>query len=128
MSRPGSAGEALDRRLQPLIDLRGVRMVSVVDGDGLLIRQHTPGPDAEAVAGHVPVVVGATRGMVRDAALEPPSVIVSESGNGVVLVAPLVMDFSLLVVADGHAVLGSIRYVLRETVPDVNSLLARGYR
>jgi predicted regulator of Ras-like GTPase activity (Roadblock/LC7/MglB family) len=66
--------------------------------------------------------------MVRDAALEPPSVIVSESGNGVVLVAPLVMDFSLLVVADGHAVLGSIRYVLRETVPDVNSLLARGYR
>jgi hypothetical protein len=48
--------------------------------------------------------------------------ILSENHDGVVILAPLTRGFVLVLVADGSAMLGAIRFEIKETVPDLDAL------
>lgn len=46
----------------------------------------------------------------------------SENGEGITIIAPLVKGFLLTVVADGSAMLGALRYEMKDLVPQLNQL------
>ena len=50
------------------------------------------------------------------------NLVVSENGEGITIIAPLVKGFLLTVVADGSAMLGALRYEMKDLVPQLNQL------
>lgn len=114
---------ALDHLLQRLTALRGVTAAAIVDADGFSIRlRHDFDIDEDALGVAVQIVLGAARQAAEKVQHGDTDMLLSENRNGLVLLAPLKKDLALVVMTDRSAMLGAVRFELRETVPQVNHL------
>lgn len=129
MMQTQGPGAAYDRRLSPLADLKGVKVAAVVDADGLVVRSMGSGVrDIDGASASAPMLAVAARSVTDHIGQQSTRMVFVENDDGTVLLAPLAQGFTLVVVADGGGILGSIRYVIRESLPDLNSLILRGWR
>ncbi len=97
------------RRLESLIEVRGVRGVYLVSQDGFAVAGLDPWPtDPEAVAAASAVTAVSCSGVGRSLALGALKFILLEYRHGAIVIAP--RDEGIwVVVADRHLVVGEIR-------------------
>lgn len=113
----------LDSLLSGLTALRGVTAAAIVDGDGFPIRlRHDFEIDQDALGVAVQIVLGAARQAAEKVNHGDTDLVLSENRQGLVLLAPLTKGLVLVVMTDRSAMLGAVRFELKETVPQVNQL------
>ncbi len=115
--------EEIDRHLVGLMSVRGVTAAAVVDADGFVthIRRDFD-IDADALGAAVQIIFGAAQRSAEHVGQGASKLVVSENREGVMLLAPLSGGFLLAVVTDSSAILGSVRFEVKETIPSLNQL------
>lgn len=115
--------DEIDKQLVTLTSIRGVTAAAIVDNDGLVthIRRDFE-VDADALGAAVQIVFGAARRAAENVNQGMSKLVIAENNNGVIMLAPLSNEFLLAVVADGSAMLGSVRFEVKQTIPVLNEL------
>jgi predicted regulator of Ras-like GTPase activity (Roadblock/LC7/MglB family) len=113
----------IERTLADLASLRGVTTAAIVDGDGFVthIRRDFE-VDADALGAAVQIMSTAATRAAEQANQDSNRLVLSENKDGMVLMAPLARGFVLVIVGDSTAMLGTIRYEVRETVPELSAI------
>jgi predicted regulator of Ras-like GTPase activity (Roadblock/LC7/MglB family) len=115
----------IERVLSGLTSLRGVIAAAIVDSDGFVTHVRRDFEiNTDALGAAAQIVFGAARRAAEHVKQGHASLVVSENKDGLVLLAPLVNDFVLAVVADPSAMLGATRFELKEAIPQLNQLFA----
>ena len=117
--------QRIDALLADLVSQRGVTAAAVVDSDGFvthLRRDFDIDSDALGAASQV-VFTAATRAaeQVRQGHTR---LLLVENKDGLVMLSPIARGFVLVLVADGSATLGAVRFELKQTVPELEKLFA----
>ncbi len=119
----GARNEAVDAILRSLTSLKGVTAAAVVDKDGLVtsIRREFD-VDTDALGASVQIVFGAATRASEYANQGLVKIVISENANGYLMMAPLKQSFVLSLFTDEDALLGAVRYEIKETIPALNQL------
>jgi predicted regulator of Ras-like GTPase activity (Roadblock/LC7/MglB family) len=117
--------QKIDRTLADLAALRGVTTAALVDGDGFVTHiRKAFDIDTDALGAAVQLVFTAATRSAEQVRQENTKLVLAENKDGIVLLAPLTRGFVLVLVADGSAMLGTLRFEVKETVPSLNELFA----
>ncbi len=113
----------IERTLADLASLRGVTTAAIVDGDGFVthIRRDFE-VDADALGAAVQIMSTAATRAAEQANQDSNRLVLSENKDGMVLMAPIARGFVRVIVGDSTAMLGTIRYEVRETVPELSAI------
>ena len=116
--------QRIDQSLAELASLRGVTTAALVDGDGFVthIRKDFD-VDADALGAAVQIMYTSARRAAEHVSQNDTKLILSENKEGIMILGPLTRGFVLALVADVSAMLGSMRFELKETLPELNALL-----
>lgn len=127
MSRKTS--EEIEKLLMGLTSVRGVTAAALIDADGFVthIRRDFE-IDADALGASVQIIFGAAQRSANNLRQGESKLLIAENGEGILLLAPLVQEFLLAIVADRNVMLGSVRFEVRETIPTLNGILGPGAR
>lgn len=119
--------ERIDAALVNLSSLRGVTAAAVVDGDGLVthIRRDFD-VNTDALGAGVQVVLGAAQRASENVDQETTKMVICENKEGYILLSPIAKGLLLVLVADSEALLGTIRFELRETLPTLTQVFTQG--
>ena len=125
MSRAERAAH-IDKLLAGLTSLRGVTAAAIVDGDGFVthIRRDFE-INTDAMGAAVQIALGSARRAASHVDQGDTSILLIENKDGLVLLAPLASGFVLSLMADGEAMLGAVRFEMKETIPDLNQAFTR---
>lgn len=117
----------VDRALLGLTGLRGVTAAAVIDGDGFVthIRRDFD-VDSDALGAAMQIVYGAAQRAAENVGQGAARLVLTETAEGFVLGLPLTAGFMLAVIADLSALLGSVRFEAKQTVPSLNQLFGSG--
>ncbi len=123
MNQRGARSAEVEALLVGLTALRGVTAAAIVDADGLVthIRRDFD-INTDALGAAVQIVFGATDRAAKHVNQGNSALIISENRDGLVVLSPLSKGFILALVADSNALLGAIRFEVKETVPSLNQL------
>lgn len=115
--------QRIEGLLAGLVAQRGVTTAAITDADGFVthIRRDFD-VDADALGAAVQIVFNAASRASEQVKQSNVKLILAENRDGVMLFAPLARGFVLVVVADGSAMLGAVRYEIKETVPELDAL------
>ncbi len=115
--------QRIERNLADLTALRGVTTAAIVDGDGFVthIRRDFE-VDTDALGAAVQIMFSSAQRAAEQVGQESSRLVVSENKDGLILLAPLTRGFVLVLVADASAMLGTVRFEMKETVPELNEL------
>jgi predicted regulator of Ras-like GTPase activity (Roadblock/LC7/MglB family) len=118
--------DGIDRVLAGLVTLRGVTTAALVDEDGLVthIRRDFE-MDADALGAAAQVVFAAAKRACQQVRQDAVKLVISENQDGMILLTPLNRSFILCLVTDTSGMLGTIRFEMREVVPELNAMLGR---
>jgi predicted regulator of Ras-like GTPase activity (Roadblock/LC7/MglB family) len=113
----------IERTLADLASLRGVTTAAIVDGDGFVthIRRDFE-VDADALGAAVQIMSTAATRAAEQANQDSNRLVLSENKDGMVLMAPIARGFVRVIVGDSTAMLGTIRYEVCETVPELSAI------
>jgi predicted regulator of Ras-like GTPase activity (Roadblock/LC7/MglB family) len=116
--------EEIDAILHGLTLISGVTAAAVVDSDGLVthIRRDFD-VDTDALGASVQIVFGAASRACEHVRHNKVNIVISENAGGLIMLAPLKSGLVLSLFADKDAMLGAIRFELKETIPALNRLL-----
>lgn len=113
----------VEQNLVALTSLRGVTTAAIVDGDGFVTHiKRDFEVDTDALGAAVQIVHSASKQASNHVSQRDVKLILSENEDGIVILAPLQRGFVLAVVTDKSAMLGAVRYEIREMVPELNQL------
>ena len=113
----------IDRVLANLTALRGVTAAAVVDGDGFVTHVRRDFEiDTDALGAALQIVHGSAKRAAEHVSQGGAKLVLSENDGGIMLLAPLAMGFVLALVADSSAMLGAVRFELKETIPHLNQM------
>jgi predicted regulator of Ras-like GTPase activity (Roadblock/LC7/MglB family) len=116
--------EKVDHHLKDLLTLDGVTTAVVVDRDGFVInRRFDFEIDLDALGAQVQIVYGSAQGAAQKLGQGSTSLVIAENDDGLILFAPFGEGFILAVVADRSAMLGAVRFSVKETVDEISKLL-----
>ncbi len=114
----------MDKVLRSLTSLKGVTAASVVDPDGLPIANRNEFElDSDALSASVQIVSTTAETISQQVGHGLPFLIITECKGGLVVVAPLGKGFLLTVVSDSQAMLGTVRYEIKESIPELVALI-----
>lgn len=115
--------QRIDGVLASLVSLRGVTTAAIVDADGFVthIRRDFE-MDADALGAATQVVFSAAAQAAKQVSQGSTRLVLCENKDGLVLLAPLVRGFVLVLVADGSAMLGAVRFEIKESTPELDAL------
>ncbi len=115
--------EAVDNILRSLTALKGVTAAAIVDNDGLVtsIRKEF-NVNTDALGASVQIVFGAATRAAEHANQNSVKIVICENKNGYIMMAPLTMGLMLALFTDEDALLGAVRYEIKETLPALNRL------
>lgn len=115
--------QRVNEALATLGALRGVTAAAVVDKDGFVINVRRDFElDVDALGAAAQIVFGAAKRAAQHVRQGETQLVVSENGDGITILAPLASGFVLTVVADGSAMLGALRYEMKDLVPQLNQI------
>ena len=113
----------LDQILAGIIRVRGVTAAAMVDGDGFVThirRDFEINTDALGVG--VQIALGAALQTSQKVLSAVCNIVLIESKDGLILLAPLVRGFVLAVTTDDSAMMGAVRFEMKETIVDINRM------
>lgn len=113
----------VDRVLAGLTSLRGVTAAAVVDSDGFVthIRRDFD-IETDALGAAVQIVLGSAQRAAGHVSQGASNLVLIENKDGLVILAPMAKGFVLALVADTSAMLGAVRYEMKESIPEMNQL------
>ncbi len=113
----------IDLILRDLMNIQGVVTTAVIDRDGLVThirRNFLINTDALGVS--VQIVFGAANKAASHVKHRSADIVICENTDGYVLLAPIIAGFMLVIVTDNDALLGRIRFELKEAVISLKKL------
>lgn len=117
--------EQLELALADLAGLRGVTTAALVDSDGFVTHVRRDFEiDLDALGAAVRLMTASAERAADQTGQQSSRMVISENRQGVMLAAPLENGFTLAIVADPSALLGTVRYELKQSVPEIEGLFA----
>lgn len=115
--------EEVDAYLRSFTRLRGVTAAAIVDKDGLVthVRREFD-MDTDALGASVQILFGVSTRAAEQVKQKSVNFVITESTDGYIMLAPLKSGLILALFADQDALLGAIRFEIKETVPALNQL------
>ncbi len=124
-SRNNSEDE-IDNILRDLMNIQGVTTAAVVDSDGLVTHiRHNFLINTDALGVSVQIVFGASNKAATHVKHRSADIVICENIDGYVLLAPIASGFMLSIVTDNDALLGRIRFELKEAIPPLKKLFLK---
>ena len=118
--------QRIEQNLAELASLRGVTTAAIVDADGFVthIRRDFE-IDTDALGAAVQIMYTSAQRAAEQVTQTETKLVLSENKDGIMILGPLVRGFVLVLVADSSVMLGTMRFELKETLPDLNELLSQ---
>lgn len=111
----------IEKQLSGLMGLRGVTAAGLIDSDGFVTHMRRDFEiDTDAIGAAVQIVLGSARRAASNVDQGETDVVLIENKDGMIFLAPLVRGFVLSLMADRGAMLGAVRFEMRETIPELN--------
>jgi predicted regulator of Ras-like GTPase activity (Roadblock/LC7/MglB family) len=115
----------LDKILAGVAAMRGVTAAAIIDSDGLVTHVRRDFEiNTDALGAAVQIAFGSARRASDHVAQGQTNMVLVENKDGLVMLAPLQKGFILALVGDSSAMLGAVRFEVKQTVPELNQLFA----
>ncbi|MDD5463066.1 MAG: roadblock/LC7 domain-containing protein [Methylococcales bacterium] len=115
----------IDFILHNLMRIQGVSAVAMVDIDGLITHiRHNSEVNTDAIGASVQVVFGAATKAALHVGHHVTNMVICENAEGYILSTPIDAGFMLAMVTERDALLGKVRFELKETIPVLKKLFA----
>lgn len=115
--------QKVDKILGSVTALRGVTAAAIIDSDGLVTHVRRDFEiNTDALGAAVQIAFGSARRASEHVAQGATHLVLVENKDGLVLLAPLAKGFILALVGDQSAMLGAVRFEVKQTVPELNQL------
>lgn len=116
--------EQIDRLLAGLTALRGVIAAAIVDQDGFVTQIRRDFEiDTDALGAAVQIMHGSALRAAGNVDQGQTDIVLCENREGLILLAGFGDGFILAIVADKTAMLGAVRFEVKETVKELGQLL-----
>lgn len=123
-TRKSQSGE-IDAILRNLMGIQGVSAAAIVDSDGLVTHiQRESDVNTDAIGASVQVVFGAASRAAQHVGHHSTNMVICENAEGFILSTPVEAGFMLALVTQRDALLGRVRFELKETIPVLKKLFS----
>lgn len=123
-TRSSQSGE-IDSILRHLMSIQGVSAAAIVDNDGFVTHiQRDYEINTDAIGASVQVVFGAAARAASHVGHHSTHLVICENHEGYILSTPIDAGFMLALVTKRDALLGRVRFELKETIPVLKKLFA----
>jgi len=111
----------INKLLAGLTALPGVVAAAVIDRDGFVthIRRDFE-INVDALGAVAQILLGSARRASHSTVQGETSLMTIENKDGLIVLGPLSRGFVLAIMGDENAMLGTVRYEMKETIPDFN--------
>jgi predicted regulator of Ras-like GTPase activity (Roadblock/LC7/MglB family) len=118
-----SHSSEIDSILRNLMSTQGVTAAAIVDSDGFVTHiQRDSEINTDAIGASVQVVFGAAARSAQHVGHNSTNMVICENTEGYILSTPIEAGFILAVVTQRDALLGRVRFELKETIPVLKKL------
>ena len=115
----------IDSILRNLMSIQSVTAAAIVDGDGFVTHiQRDSEINTDAIGASVQVVFGAAAKAAQHVGHNMTDLVICENKEGYILSTPIEAGFMLALVTQRDALLGRVRFELKETIPVLKKLFA----
>ena len=115
----------IDSILRNLMGIQGVSAAAIVDNDGLVTHIHRNYEiNTDAIGASVQVVFGAASKAALHVGHHVTNMVICENAEGYILSMPIEAGFMLALVTNREALLGRVRFELKDTIPVLKKLFA----
>ncbi len=123
---PTERNKRIEQSLAELSSLRGVTAAAIVDEDGFVthIRKDFD-IDTDALGAAVQIMYTSALRSAQHVSQNDTRLVLAENKDGVMILGPLVRGFVLVLVADLSAMLGTMRFEMKETLSEFNEVLSK---
>src|SRR5690242_20789677 len=113
----------VDKILGTVTALRGVTAAAIIDSDGLVTHVRRDFEiNTDALGAAVQIAFGSARRASEHVSQGATHLVLVENKDGLVMLAPLAKGFVLALVGDTSAMLGAVRFEVKQTIPELNHL------
>jgi predicted regulator of Ras-like GTPase activity (Roadblock/LC7/MglB family) len=120
-----SQSSEIDAILRGLMSIHGVSAAAIVDSDGFVTHIHRDFDiNTDAIGASVQVVFGADSRTAQHVGHRMTNLVICENAEGYILSTPIEAGFMLALVTKREALLGLVRFELKETIPVLKKLFA----
>jgi predicted regulator of Ras-like GTPase activity (Roadblock/LC7/MglB family) len=113
----------VDKVLASVTSLRGVTAAAIIDSDGFVTHVRRDFEiNTDALGAAVQIAFGSARRASEHVSQGATLLVLVENKDGLVMLAPLNKGFILACVGDGSAMLGAVRFEIKQTLPELNQL------
>jgi len=117
--------QKLEKILGGVAAMRGVTAAAIIDSDGLVTHVRRDFDiNTDALGAAVQIAFGSARRAAEQVSQGTTTMVLVENKDGLVMLAPLSKGFILALVGDSSAMLGAVRFELKQTVPELNQLFS----
>ena len=117
--------QRLEKILAGVAAMRGVTAAAIIDSDGLVTHVRRDFEiNTDALGAAVQIAFGSARRASEHVQQGQTLLVLVENKDGLVMLAPLHKGFILALVGDSSAMLGAVRFEVKQTVPELNQLFA----
>ncbi|MCQ8182421.1 roadblock/LC7 domain-containing protein [Methylomonas sp. SURF-1] len=120
-----SQNNEIDAILRNLMSIQGVSAAAIVDSDGFVTHIHRDFEiNTDAIGASVQVVFGAAAKAAQHVGHHSTNMVICENSEGYILSTPIEAGFMLALVTQREALLGRVRFELKETIPVLKRLFS----
>src|SRR5579884_3669339 len=120
---PQERTQKVEKILGSVTALRGVTAAAIIDADGFVTHVRRDFEiNTDALGAAVQIAFGSARRASEHVSQGTTHLVLVENKDGLVMLAPLTKGFILALVGDGSAMLGAVRFEVKQTVPELNQL------
>lgn len=113
----------IEKILSGITGLRGITAAAIIDGDGFVTHVRRDFEiNTDALGAAVQIAFGSARRASEHVSQGTTHLVLVENKDGLVILAPLSKGFILALVGDNTAMLGAVRFEVKQTVPELNQL------
>ncbi|HEX2569821.1 MAG TPA: roadblock/LC7 domain-containing protein [Polyangia bacterium] len=113
----------IEKILSGITGLRGITAAAIIDGDGFVTHVRRDFEiNTDALGAAVQIAFGSARRASENVSQGMTHLVLVENKDGLVILAPLAKGFILALVGDNTAMLGAVRFEVKQTVPELNQL------
>jgi predicted regulator of Ras-like GTPase activity (Roadblock/LC7/MglB family) len=118
-----SQSSEIDSILRNLMSIQGVSAAAIIDNDGFVTHIHRDSEvNTDAIGASVQVVFGAATRSAAHVGHHGTNMVICENTEGYILSTPIDAGFILALVTQRDALLGRVRFELKETIPVLKRL------
>ena len=113
----------VEKVLRSVTALRGVTAAAIIDSDGFVTHVRRDFDiNTDALGAAVQIAFGSARRASEHVSQGATHLVLVENKDGLVMLAPLSKGFILALVGDSSAMLGAVRFEVKQTIPELNQL------